>query len=295
MKKGDAPMHYFLGIDGGGTKTTAMLCDAQGNIVAQAKAGSLNYRAVGYEIARTSLRDIIAQLNKPVKAAFIGNAALAKAAPFDEIFALTDGILDAQYVAMDSDITIALEAMRCAGPCAVAIAGTGSMAAGRAGEGQPILHIGGWGWLLGDEGSGFHMGWEGLRAALRGHEGSGPATALTQAMCEHYGAATPEDMIDLFYNPNKKHNEIAAFGKYVMDLDDAVGASIVIRCARELAETVKALLRRLPPGAQVGLWGGAFERCDPYREAFIEALESSAALLPVPPVMGAVYAAMKLV
>jgi len=288
-------LDYFLGIDGGGSKTTAMLCNAQGNVAAQAQAGSLNYRALGYEAARASLRDIISQLSVPIKAAFIGNAALAEAAPLEEIYALTEGILEAKYIGMDSDLSIALEAMRSPGPCAVVIAGTGSMAAGRAGEGQPILHAGGWGWLLGDEGSGFHMGWEGLRAALRGYEGSGPATALTQAMCGHYGARQPEDLLDIFYNPNKKHNEIAAFAKYVMDIhEDAVGQAIVRRCAADLAETARALLRKLPEDTQVGLWGGAFERCCAYREAFVHALECPAALLPVPPARGAVYAAMKL-
>ena len=287
-------MGYFLGMDGGGSKTTALLCDAAGNVVAQAAAGSLNYRAVGYETARASLAGITAQIKHPVCAAFIGNAALAGAAPPEELHALCDGILHAEHIAMDSDLHIALEALRGTGPCAVVIAGTGSMAAGRAGAGEPVLHTGGWGWLLGDEGSGFHIGWEALRAALRGHEGSGPATALTRAMCGHYGAAQPEDLLDIFYNPLMKHNEIAAFAKAVIACDDEVARAVLRRCAGELAETAKALLRKLPGETRVGLWGGVFEHCEFYRAAFIEALGVPADLLPVPPVMGAVYAAIKL-
>ena len=287
-------MDYFLGIDGGGSKTTALLCDVDGNVTARVKAGSLNYRAVGYETARASLLEIMAKMKHPVRAAFIGNAALAGAAPPEELHALCDGIFDIGCVAMDSDLYIALEAMRCAGPCAVVIAGTGSMAAGRAGAGRPILHTGGWGWLLGDEGSGFHIGWEALRAALRGHEGSGPATALTRLMCEHYGTARPEELLDIFYDPPKRHNEIAAFAKCVIQSDDAIARAILHRCAGDLAETARALLRKLPGGARVGLWGGVFEHSALYQELFCSMLGTETALLPVPPVQGAVYAAMKL-
>jgi N-acetylglucosamine kinase-like BadF-type ATPase len=195
---------------------------------------------------------------------------------------------------MNSDLYIALEAMQCDGPSAVVIAGTGSMCAGRISSADPIVHTGGWGWLLGDEGSGFHIGWEGLRAALRGYEGSGPQTLLTFYACDFYGAKVPEDLLDIFYNPNKRHNEIAAFSKYVGDLDDPVAHAIVQRCAAELAETAKALLRKLPDHTQIGLWGGVFERCEHYRQAFLQALGMPANVLPVPPVQGAAIAAMRL-
>jgi len=288
-------MQYYLGIDGGGTKTTAVLCNAQGEIIAQAKAGSLNYRALGYDIARESLRDILNQLPHQPNAVFIGNAALASQAPPDELHALTHGILDGIPVGMDSDLYIALEAMQCNGSCAVVIAGTGSMCAGRLSPTAPIIHTGGWGWLLGDEGSGFHIGWEGLRAALRGYEGSGPETMLTFYACDFYGAKAPEDLLDIFYNPNKRHNEIAAFSKYVGDLDDSVARAIIQRCAADLAQTAKVLLRKLPAETQVGLWGGVFEKCENYRSVFVQALGMQAAVLSIPPVQGAALAAQTLI
>jgi len=287
-------MHYYLGIDGGGSTTRAVLADARGNAIAAARAGSLNYLAVGYETARASLQEIMKQINMPIYAAFIGNAALAGPAPESELNALCDGILEPAHLAMDSDLFIALEAMHTPGPCAVAIAGTGSMAAGRAGENMPVLHTGGWGWMLGDEGSGFHIAWEGIRAALRGHEGSGPATSLTGDLCRHYGVSEPEDLLDIFYDPPKEPREIASFARIVTDSEDLIACEIVSRCAGDFARTVRALLVNLPENAQLGLWGGMFQHSAAYREAFRAALGKQANLLPVAPEWGAVRAAMKL-
>ena len=287
-------MQYYLGIDGGGSTTRAVLVDARAEPIATARAGSLNYRAMGIEVARRSLQDIVRQIDRPIHAAFIGNAALSGPAPENELRALCEGILEPEYLAMDSDVFIALEAMDTPGPCAVAIAGTGSMAAGRAGEREPVLTKGGWGWLLGDEGSGFHIAWEGMRAALRGYEGSGPATGLTGALCRHYGVNTPEELLDIFYDPPKEPREIAAFAWEVLHCDDPVARGIVARCAADFAHTVRALLRQLPENTQLGLWGGMFQHSEEYRAAFCAALGKQAKLLPMGPEWGAVRAAMKL-
>ena len=305
-------MKYYLGIDGGGTTTRAVLADARGNAIATARAGSLNYLAVGVEAARESLRGIVGQIAPPgppsaIHAAFIGNAALAGPAPENELRALCEGILEPEFLAMDSDLYIALETLDThpkepagspgipgSGPCAVAIAGTGSMAAGRAGEAAPVLHTGGWGWLLGDEGSGFHVAWEGIRAALRGHEGSGPATALTGDLCAHYNVGEPEALLDLFYDPPKEHHEIASFARVVLRSDDAAARAIVSRCAGEFAQTVRALLAKLPEETWLGLWGGMFQHSGAYRATFCQALGKKAQLLPMAPEWGAVRAAMRL-
>ena len=287
-------MQYYLGVDGGGSTTRAVLVDARGEAVATARAGSLNYRGAGMETTRKNLRSIINQIGKPVHAAFIGNAALAGPAPAEELRALCEGILEPAYLAMDSDVFIALEAMDTPGPCAVAIAGTGSMAAGRAGASEPVLTAGGWGWLLGDEGSGFHIAWEGIRAALRAYEGSGPATALTGELCAHYGVNAPEDLLDIFYDPPKEPREIASFARIVTDSGDPVAREIVARCAGDFAETVRALLRQLPGGTKLGLWGGMFQHSGAYRAAFCAALEKKADLLPMKPEWSAARAAMKL-
>ncbi len=287
-------MQYFLGIDGGGSTTRAVLADERGQAAATAFAGSLNYLAVGMRTARESLQCIMNQINLPVCAAFIGNAALAGAASEAELHALCDGILEPACLAMDSDLYIALETIGTPEACAVAIAGTGSMAAGRAGENQPILHTGGWGYLLGDEGSGFHIAWEAIRAALRGYEGSGPATKLTDALCKQYGVNEPEQLLGCFYAPPKQRHEIAAFAHAVLHCDDTVAREIIARCAADYAETVRALLRQLPENATLGLWGGMFQHSEHYREAFCNALGKKAVLLSAAPEWGAARAAMKL-
>ena len=287
-------MRYYLGIDGGGSTTRAVLVDARGEAVATAHAGSLYYRAMGIATARKSLHNILDQINMPIRAAFIGNAALSGPAPENELRALCEGILGPEFLAMDSDLFIALEAMSAPGPCAVAIAGTGSMVAGRAGESEPVLTMGGWGWMLGDEGSGFHIAWEGLRAGLRGYEGSGPATGLTEALCRHFAVDGPEELLGIFYDPPKEPREVAAFAWEVLHCDDPVAREIVARCAGDFARTVRALLVQLPGEIRLGLWGGMFQHSGAYRAAFCAALGKDANLLPVSPEWGAVRAAMKL-
>lgn len=287
-------MRYYLGIDGGGTTTRAVLADENGQAAAAANAGSLNFYSVGMQAARESLQRIMQQIHLPVHAAVIGNAALAGPATQAQLQGLCGGILAAEHLGMDSDLFIALETMDTDGPCAVAIAGTGSMAAGRAAAAQPVLHTGGWGWLLGDEGSGFHIAWLALRAALRGHEGSGPPTQLTEALCAQYSVRFPEQLLDIFYDPPKQRREIAAFAKAVLASGDAVARKIVAGCAADYAKTVLALLRQLPPDTPLGLWGGMFQHSKAYREAFCSALGRQAALLPAAPEWGAVRAAKRL-
>jgi len=287
-------MQYYLGVDGGGSTTRAVLVDARGEAVMTARAGSLNYRAMGIDTARKSLRSIVEQINMPIRAAFIGNAALSGPAPTEELRALCEGILEPEFLAMDSDVFIALEAMNAPGPCAVAIAGTGSMVAGRAGESEHVVHMGGWGWMLGDEGSGFHIAWEGIRAGLRGYEGSGPATGLTEALCRHFAVNGPEELLDIFYDPPKEPREVAAFAWEVLHCDDPVAREIVARCAESFVGTVQALLRNLPEKTKLGLWGGMFQISEAYRTAFCAALGKEADLLPAAPEWGAVRAAMKL-
>ena len=284
---------YYLGIDGGGSVTRAVVTDEHCRVLARYDAGSINYRAIGLASARVNLQSLTAQIHVPLRGCMIGNAALSGPAPEEELHALTDGILTARRLAMDSDLSIALEAMQSPGPCAVAIAGTGSMAAGRAGEGEVVLHTGGWGWLLGDEGSGFDIASQAIRAALRAYEGSGPATALTGELCAFFGADTPAQLLGLFYNPPKAPNQIAAFAARVLVCCDDISREIVRRCAAEFAETVRALLLQLPADTALGLWGGMFQHSEFYRAAFCQALGRQAELLPVPPEEGAARAAVR--
>ncbi|MBQ6019768.1 MAG: hypothetical protein IJL26_06260 [Clostridia bacterium] len=299
-------MNYFLGVDGGGSKTTALVCDETGRPVAKYVGGGLNYNAIGFEAARKNLKEIVDGVlfehDIALTAAFLGLSALSERADDALTERLCGGIVDCGRIGMHTDVYIALEAMGVDGPAAAVICGTGSMAAGRLPDGS-ILHTGGWGHILGDEGSGYALSLDAVRAAIRGAENSGPETLLTEEVLSFFGLADLDGLIGLFYDPPLPRDKIAAFAPSFFDCvtgGDAVAIRIMRAHAESLAATTNALLRKLHPGTPVGLWGGIFEHYSFFREAFAyfvrtEFEDVSIGLLRNPPVYGAVLAAMKLV
>ena len=293
-------------MDGGGTQTLALAALRDGTLVAAARAGSINFFSVGWEEAQAQLRAIVQAVatatdNAPVASAYIGNAALSDAAEPEQLRRMTEGILEAEALGMESDLCAALEAMQSEKAAAVAISGTGSMAAGRASLGAPLLTSGGWGYLLGDEGSGFHLAWEGLRAGLRGSEKSAPPTDLTAALLRHFGVEDTAALTPLFYEPPMERHRLAGFARPVLECAEAgdeVALAIVWRCAGEFAQTAAALLRRLPKDTELGLWGSVMRHSACYRAAFCGALAEEfsglrPAVLPCPPEAGALFAAFR--
>ena len=296
-------MKYYLGIDGGGSKTTAIICDENLNLVSRFVGESINFNSVGMEEARKNLKATVdgAFDGKGIKlsAAFIGMSAIAERADDEFTKKLCDGIIDCDKITMDSDVYIGLEAMRCDGAAAMVISGTGSMAVGRLADGE-IIHTGGWGYILGDEGSGYAIAIDALRAAICGYEGSAPETLLTDAIKEYYQVDDMMKLIDIFYDPPMPRSEIAKLAPIFFRCaeNDAVANGIVEKHAKLLADTVSALLRKMPSGTPLGLWGGIFENYEKFRTLFSSIIserfpETKINVLEYAPEYGAVFAAIK--
>ena len=150
------------------------------------------------------------------------------------------------------------------------ISGTGSMACGRLPDGS-IIHTGGWGYLLGDEGSGYAMALDAIKAAICSHEGSGQKTALTQAVLDYYKITDMQDIMDIFYNPPRPRSESAKFAPIFLEQvksGDDVAINILKYHAKKLADTVTALLNQMPKGTPLGLWGGIMQNSIEFREEF---------------------------
>lgn len=287
-------MKYYLGIDGGGSKTTAVVFDENGCFVKKAVGESINYYSVGMEKARNNMQAVIDELAvDSFESAFIGMSALNERAGEDTTARFASGIIKSNKTTMDSDLYIALEAMACGGECAVVISGTGSMAVLRNADGS-VSHAGGWGYILGDEGSGYVIGLEGIKAAIRSAEG-GEETALFTLCLEHFGIKDIYELIDLYYDKGVERKITAAFAKSVFDLalsGDKVASDIIDRQAHELSLTVKALLK--DKQCKIGLWGGIFQHNELFRQKFIKNIGfDDIALLPFAPEQGAILAAMK--
>ena len=291
----------FLGIDGGGSRTTAALFDRDGTFLAEACADSINFYSNPLSVVRDNLASLLRDVRRGTgslsfQSVFIGLSALNGRADDATVRRLTDGIMQANVIGMDSDLFIALEAMCRDGACAAAICGTGSMAVARDADGR-ILHKGGYGHLLGDEGSGYAIALEAIRAALRSADGSGEKTVLEDAVRSFFHIRNADELIARFYDPPIRRQDVAAFLPQVAscaESGDACAVRILDMQADDFARTVRALLQTLPEGCPLGLWGGVLRHVPRFAQRFRQSFpERETAFLPFPPQVGAVFAAWK--
>ncbi|MBQ3045287.1 MAG: hypothetical protein IJD49_05005 [Clostridia bacterium] len=288
---------FFLGIDGGGSKTTAVVFNEKGEFICKACGESINYYSVGMENARKAMSDIVNRLShKNFDCTVIGMSALSERATNDETERFCGGIIESNKIIMDSDLYVALEAMECEGECAVVISGTGSMAVCRNCDGS-ISHAGGFGYILGDEGSGYSIALLAIKAAIRAAENCAPSTLLTQKCLDYFSINNVYELIDLFYEKGVSRKSIAAFAKEVIicaEKADSVTTGIIEGEAKLLSETALSLLKDKSNDIPVGLWGGMFQHNRIFRESFSENLRKegfcNVKLLSFTPETGAIFA-----
>jgi len=165
-----------------------------------------------------------------------------------------------------NDVVAAWAAATGASPGVSAISGTGSNVFGVGPQGR-TWRAGGWGHLLGDEGSGYWLGIHSIRAALRDRDASGPPTALSTAVPEFFGLERVEDLVALVYSKPLTKGEIAALATVTASLaqdGDEVACALYAQGARELGDQIVVVIRESGLGAEhagefpVGLIGSAF-------------------------------------
>ncbi|MBA3943334.1 MAG: BadF/BadG/BcrA/BcrD type ATPase [Herpetosiphonaceae bacterium] len=243
-----------VGIDGGGSKTLALLADAQGRIVGRGMAGPSNYQAVGAEQAWQALEAALqaaladAQiLRQEVRAVCLGLAGVDRPADLALVHEWASRQWAGLPVMIVNDAQLVLAAGTPAG-CGVAlISGTGSIAYGARPDGQSA-RAGGWGHLLGDEGSGYAIGLAALRAVVRAADGRGPATRLHGAVLEQWGLGAPESLIQRMYVDGIAAVEIATLTPVVVRSaaeGDGVAQAIIDDGCMELALAAVSVVRQL--------------------------------------------------
>lgn len=249
-------MSFFLGVDGGGTKTTAVLVDDAGVERGRGDAGSGNQSGVGFDAAVANIYAAVtmaaAQANTtpPFARAWVGLAGVDRPAdiarfllPLRELSAAARVTNDAELLlsALDGAIGVAL------------IAGTGSISFGLDPHGTRA-RAGGWGWRIGDEGSGYLLGIGALRAATQAADGRGPQTALLASILTAWHLAQPSDLIGAVYSGGGIPNgEIAALSSRVFCVaraGDAVARILVRQGAADLARIALATADTLDFGDQ---------------------------------------------
>jgi len=246
-------MKLFLGVDGGQSTTTALIGDEAGRVLGAGQGGPCNH--VGAAEGRAKLTRAVEECVRKAAAQAGLDAAQVRyeAACFgmsggpDDKEALLAEILPTGRLIVTHDGLIALAGATAGEPGIVTIAGTGSIAFGRNGAGQSA-RAGGWGYIFGDEGGGFDITRQALRAALRFEEGWGPPTALHGAILEAAGARDANEALHRFYTSDFPRPRIAALSRLVdgtASAGDPVAAGILLNAAQQLASLAASIRRQL--------------------------------------------------
>ncbi len=237
-------MSYVLGIDGGGSKTVCVLMDETRRVISRGEAGASNYQSIGITAAQQSIEfailaatDQASNIAKPIKVSGIclGLAGVGRAEDIDVVKGLvkelqTNELLPINWALSASDIVICHDALiALVGGIGddvgiVAAAGTGSIVFGRNHQGI-TKRVGGWGYILGDEGSAYKIALAGVQAALKAYDGSGMSTSLVEIFKVYLELTNIESLVELIYQQNWGVTEIAALAE-IVDLAAALGDEV---------------------------------------------------------------------
>ncbi len=292
-----SPDKYVIGVDGGGTKTAAVLVDATGQVCSQGIAPSSNHNDVGLPAAIAALHEALSQavasarktfadvsaiclclagIDRPAERERLAAAVRAKIYPFPKLLIYNDA---AGALAAGTGRLLGI----------VVIAGTGTIAYGYDAQGR-TARAAGWGALLADHGGGFWIGLEGLHAIVRAADGRGPATALSERLLAHLGLRAPEDLIAWTYGAPFEWRRFAALAPIVTEVaraGDAVAAAILRRAGEHLAESALAVARKLKWEHRcfdLVLAGSVWQAGElvqaPFREAVLAAAPGARLILP---------------
>ena len=261
--------HAVAGVDGGGTKTEAVILDSNQQVIGEGRAGPSNPLRIGIAAAAAAVREAIDKACVMAKvrrddllAAEIGLAG-ARRRELRERMREALSSLDIDDIEVVTDADIALYGATDGAPGLVVIAGTGSICCGKNSRGKRVW-AGGWGPIAGDEGGGAWIARRALRAVAHASDGRGPKTTLTELACSYFHVSSVDDLSTAIYAPSITNERLAGFGKDVIDAakrHDQVAEHIIKEAASELALAAITVIRNLSMERekfQVAHVGGVF-------------------------------------
>ncbi len=319
LAEADDGSQYWLGVDGGGTNTRAMLfrapadseADLSNCLVGAGGADAANFHRVGVEAATNSILSAVTQACRQaritphqIRAACIGLAGVSHPDNHRKMYAAIEQALPTLNFTLETDARIALAGATAGKPGIVIIAGTGSIAYGVNKNGE-VARAGGWGPTLGDEGSGTYIGRRALEAVMTAYDRRAQdETRLTDKICRFFNVSTPPELPAVIYNPdNNVLPQIAQLSKLVVETaqeGDATAIEILKDAAYELARAIKAVIEQLemqrdefPVGYVGGVFGADELILQPLREEITAFAPKAKIALPIEkPAVGAAKMAM---
>jgi len=278
----------FLGVDGGASKTAALVTDENGTPLGRGLAGGSNHLRIGIEQATRNIERAVnialVQAGiaiRQVAYAYCGIAGSDHPAHRQQVVDSLSIFFPRGNFTVDNDARIALTGAIGFGPGVVVIAGTGSVAFGRNPNGEEA-RAGGWGPTIGDEGSGYQIARHGLSAIVRAHDGRGQQTKMTELLCYEYDMCDPDELPRFVYATTTHADDIARYGRLVIEAAEAgdpVAMAILDEAGHELGYTVLAVARRLgltSGEVPVAYVGGAFHAGEMLLAPMCNAIAASA-------------------
>ena len=204
MPSGDSPGPHVVGVDGGGSHTQCLILDGSGREVGRGSGGPSNHQSVGEQAAQAalaaSLSEALASAGRPpLAAACFGMAGLDRDEDHRILRRIAQAVLPGLPLKLVHDGLVALVGGTGGQQHGVAvIAGTGSSVVGYTPDGRSA-RSGGWGHVLGDEGSGYDIARRGLNAATRAQDGRGPETILTSRLPQAAGLPSLDSLSEHIY------------------------------------------------------------------------------------------------
>ena len=296
---------YYLGIDGGGSKTRCALGD-ETSVLASSMVGGSNLVPLGEARAREAIHAAIRQAcatanvsPNRIRQVCIGAAGAARPEIAAKIRAILAEVTPAA-VEVVGDMVIALEAAFGSGPGAIAIAGTGSIVWGRDAAGR-TARAGGWGFAISDEGSGHWIGRRTVSAILNAHDEDRP-TVLTEMILRAWNLSTLDQLVQKANSaPPSDFPRLFPVVLRAAEQNDSVAHSVLLEAATHLSNLATMVIRRLapqPPYVPVAMTGSVFRQSNDIRKVFYNKLQGTFPGIeirpnPVVPVEGALARARR--
>ena len=287
-------MRVYAGIDGGGTKTDAAIISESGDILATARGGATNPHSVPpHEAVKELLHllDVLFSSNveflSNCESICLGMSGIAEDQERQWITAHVDDYMKSKKNTADSihanctihivtEGEIALMASLGQSHGLLAISGTGSIIYGITPEGE-VNRAGGWGHLLGDEGSGYRIGQRALQSVMKSHDGVLPTTILTSLVLQELQVKHPPELKYVVYQADWNKSSMASMARLTIEAaagGDEVARFLLMDEAKQLADTAKALIRQHVSfaTAPMALSGSIFRYSSLFRNTFLHHL-----------------------
>lgn len=302
----------IIGLDGGGTKTTGMVVDEQGRILAEATVGPTNPNSSDYETVKKELKKLFYffTLKKPLTKediVFAGISGVESGGKKEWFLSLLREITGVEpTIVIDNDAITALYSETKGKPGIVCISGTGSISFG-INDKEERARVGGWGYLIQDGSSGFSIGKRLLDYVFERYDKGDAPCELTKAVLEHFGVTAMSEIVSLVYELRKTRDRVASLGSIVISFSNK-GNQVCVDIQKEAAacmlkeiHTLYEKLHREKSGDEkfpIVLTGGIIQHSRVMQSYLVEEAAKQkypfAFTLPsLPPIAGAIHAAIK--